>query len=108
MTDPRDYLNPVEVVGEDDDVTAGSVGYEGDALHRANTEGFVPNIAGPSQDLVTLHSSLETVYFLHISVCVGLCLYPPSCDSSQLTVLVLPIEAQPAPSQLQPTENQYF
>ena len=33
MADPGDDLDPVEVVGEDDDVAAGSVGYEGDPLH---------------------------------------------------------------------------
>ena len=56
VADAGDDLDAVEGVGEDDDVAAGGVGDQRDALHRADTEGLVPDIAGPSQYLVALHS----------------------------------------------------
>ena len=59
VADPWDDLDPVEVVGEDDDVTPGRVGDQADSLYRPNSEGFVPDIASPGEDLVTLHDKLH-------------------------------------------------
>ena len=59
MTDAGDDLDPVEVVGEDDDVTPGRVSDQADSLYRPNSEGFVPDIASPGEDLVTLHDKLH-------------------------------------------------
>ena len=38
VADARDDLDAVEVVGEDDDVTSSSIGYQSHSLHRSNTE----------------------------------------------------------------------
>ena len=38
VTNAGDDLDAVEVIGEDDDVTSSSVGYQGYSLHRSNTE----------------------------------------------------------------------
>ena len=59
VTDAGDDLDPVEVVGEDDDVTPGRVSDQADSLYRPNSEGFVPDIASPGEDLVTLHDKLH-------------------------------------------------
>ena len=55
VTNSRNNLDTMKVVGEDDDVAAGGIHDERDPLNRANTERLVSDIASTSQYLMTLH-----------------------------------------------------